>query len=141
MLRSGLLEMMRCIWRNGPSFPKHDPVTVGSDDGKFAHSPGFVRERVPNLHATFDDFFVKAGCVLDVKVCEPRVILRLRHRHRIRTVAESQFASAATQECPPIDAEVFREAELFQIERLRIYKTLFLSMQWFVANLGFNPAL
>jgi hypothetical protein len=42
----------------GQTFPKHDPVTVGCDNCKFAHAPGLVFKFVPDLDTVPDDLFV-----------------------------------------------------------------------------------
>jgi hypothetical protein len=44
------------------------------------------------------------------------MILSLGHRHCVRAMAETQLTCTATQKCPAIDTEVFRESELLQIK-------------------------
>ena len=41
---------------DGQLFPKNNPMTVWSDDRKFAYSPRLVCEFVPNLHTIPDGF-------------------------------------------------------------------------------------
>src|SRR5258706_16291679 len=57
-----------CIRPNRQSFSKHNPVTVWSDNGKFAHSPWLFRELVPYLHSILHRLLVQTRCVADVKV-------------------------------------------------------------------------
>ena len=63
--------MLLCIPLNGQLFSEYDPMTVWSDDRKFAHSPRLVRDVVPNLHPISDRFGVKSGSTADVKIGEP----------------------------------------------------------------------
>ena len=57
-----------------------------------------------------------------MKLREPRMVWRLRHRLDAGAVAETQIACSTTEERPTVDTHVFGKAEFLDVKLLRCFQ-------------------